>query len=97
MAVASDTKFDVELNAEFSSGSTLVYPEERIKLENWMIDAVQWRKSENETELALEDWMVKPFRMSDINLKELVKEEPESPLKLEKWMYCCTDWTIVRL
>ncbi|HEC43228.1 MAG TPA: hypothetical protein ENI20_10405 [Bacteroides sp.] len=97
MAFVSDTKFDVELTEEYTSGSTLIYAEEKIRLEHWMMNAEQWRIAENETELSLEDWMVKPFRVSDVNLNELVKEESESPLKLEKWMYCCTDWKIVLL
>ncbi|MCK4750606.1 MAG: hypothetical protein KAT15_26290 [Bacteroidales bacterium] len=97
IAVVTDANNDVELSEENSSSSFQLSLEDRLEAENWMISTEQWEMDENDAELDVEEWMVQPFRMADIKLSELVKEDLESPLKLEKWMYCCADWKIVRL
>ena len=46
----------------------------------------------SEAELVLEDWMLNDHSLDSPDLLELLKEDFESPLKLEKWMICKEPW-----
>ena len=97
IAAAPFTNFNVTLSAENKLKSSPFFMENKLQLEDWMLSSEKWKLEESETGITLEDWMVETHNDSDINLEELIKEEVETPLKLEKWMYCCTDWKIVNL
>ncbi len=68
------------------------YIENDFRIEDWMINTSSWYERNNEPEEMLEDWMLKNFNLRDINLSELVKVQPERPLRLQRWMYCCDEW-----
>ncbi len=98
MAFVPDIKDEVELSAEYN----------KVQLENWMIDRIQWEaagntrlasvlREETEDRLVMEDWMVQPFAPGRDKLSELVKAEKEVPLQFHPWMICCADWKIVHL
>ena len=96
-AALSVSNLDVDLITDHASGSYQFSLEDRMEVESWMLSSEQWKADESETEIRLEDWMVEPGNNENINLNELITTEVEAPMKLEKWMYCCTDWKIVSL
>ena len=82
------------------------FTEDKIQLKDSMINREQWETAETlfteirlekEAGIEVEVWMIEPFKSDDTDLGELVKEDKEVPLELQKWMYCCTDWEIVLL
>ena len=96
-ALANDTRYDVGYR---------YFTEDNIQLKDWMINREQWETAESlfseirmekEAGIEVEKWMIEPFGPDDTDLGELVKEDREVPLELQKWMYCCTDWKIVLL
>jgi hypothetical protein len=108
MAFTPDPGSNIELSGEYRSGSYQFYFEERIQLSSWMINREQWHaeegrglttmlRPEREPVMVLRSWMVEPLQTEPVRLTELVKTDPEPPIKLEKWMYCCQDWKIVSL
>jgi hypothetical protein len=106
MADASDTRNDVVSSTEYNSSSPQFHMEDQIQLEDWMISGNEWEtigglasaiRLEKEADIVMEDWMLKPFELTDTGLSELVEVDEEDPLKLQKWMYCCTDWRILPL
>ena len=103
MAFASDTRYNVELSAEYNSNSYRFYIEDKIQLRDWMTERSQWEsieksrlnaaiQPENEEAIAMEDWMTNPFHTEPVWLSELVKADTEEPIVLQAWMICCTDW-----
>jgi hypothetical protein len=54
-------------------------------------------QSSLEERILLEDWMLEENFKGDISLPDLVRVEPDKPIELQKWMYCCEDWDIVRM
>jgi hypothetical protein len=97
IAAAPVTNFDVKLSAENKLISSRFFMEDKLQLEDWMLSSEKWKLAESETGITLEEWMVETHNDRDTSLEELIMEEVETPLKLEKWMYCCTDWKIVNL
>ena len=106
MASTSATTDRNELSTEFYAHSHQFSIEERIQLESWMVNAEEWVggggissaiRLERESEMEMENWMVKPFKSKDVVLSELIRVDREDPLKLQKWMYCCADWGIVSM
>jgi len=96
-ALANDTRYDIGYR---------YFTEDKIQLKDWMINREQWKTAEshlskirleNEAGMEIENWMIEPFGSDDTDLRELLKEDKEVPLELQKWMYCCTDWKIVLL
>jgi len=96
-ALANDTRYDIGYR---------YFTEDKIQLKDWMINREQWKTAEshlseirleNEAGMEIENWMIEPFGSDDTDLRELLKEDKEVPLELQKWMYCCTDWEIVLL
>lgn len=92
MALTSETLYNVELSAESSADRYRFYMEEKLQLKDWMLEQTEWENSETEQEIAVEDWMLELSTPEITNLSELVKEDRETPLALQKWMYCCQDW-----
>jgi hypothetical protein len=103
MAFASDTRYNVELSAEYNSNSYRFYIEDKIQLQDWMTERSQWEsieksrliaaiQPEKEQAIAMEDWMTRPLHTEPVWLSKLVKADPEEPLVLQAWMICCTDW-----
>ena len=103
MAFTSDTRYNVELSAEYNSKSYRFYIEDKIQLRDWMIERAQWEsvgetrlnsdiQPEKEEAIAMEDWMTRPFQTEPVWFSELIKVEREAPLVLQDWMICCTDW-----
>ena len=96
-AFANITKYDIGYR---------YFSEDKIQLKDWMINREQWETAESlfseirlekETSIVVEEWMIEPFGSDDADLSELVKEDKELPMELQRWMYCCTDWKIVLL
>jgi len=96
-ALANITRYDVGYR---------YFSEDKIQLNDWMINREQWETAESlfseirlekESSIEVKEWMIEPFGSDDTDLSEIVKEEKEVPLELQKWMYCCTDWKIVLL
>jgi len=105
-ALANDTRYYIEISVDFTSTSYRYFTEDKIQLKDWMINREQWETAESlfseirmekEAGIEVEKWMIEPFGPDDTDLGELVKEDREVPLELQKWMYCCTDWEIVLL
>ena len=104
--LVNDTRNEIELYIETTSSSYQYFWEDRIQIKDWMINGELWEPAESifseirlekEARIKVEEWMIAPFGSDDSDLGELVKEEKEAPLELQKWMYCCTDWEIVLL
>jgi len=96
-AIANITKYDIGYR---------YFSEDKIQLKDWMINREQWETAESlfseirlekEASIVVEEWMIEPFGSDDADLSELVKEDKELPMELQRWMYCCTDWKIVLL
>ena len=96
-ALTNDTRYEIGYR---------YFTEDKIQLKDWMINREQWETAETviaeirlekEAGIEVEVWMIEPFESDDTDLGELVKEDKEVPLELQKWMYCCTDWKIVLL
>ncbi len=66
MAFVSDIKYDVELSAEYNSNSYQFYMEDKLQLENWMVEPFDpgkdmlsdLLKEEKELPIQFELWMV---------------------------------------
>ncbi len=103
LTYSSDTRSNTILSADNSLKSYQFYLEERIQLREWMVSKEEWMAqvgsglisdnfTEREQELKVEDWMLESFGTGDLWLNVLVKEEKETPVKLQDWMLCCQEW-----
>lgn len=108
MTYSSESSSNIILSADNSSNSYQFYLEEKIQVNDWMVNREEWLKEgnsglvsstrlETEKELVVEDWMISNFNIGDNWLSNLVREEKEPPLKLQDWMVCCEEWQAVRL
>lgn len=105
LAYSSEIQNEIELSAESTSNSYQFYMEEKVQLEDWMIEQSNWKKESStnfasavaldlETELSTEPWMIRPFSLGISQNWDLLEEVKEEPLVFDKWMICCTDWNI---
>lgn len=104
MAFSSDIQSEFELSVELTTSSYQFYKEEKIQLEDWMIEQGEWAEksktplafaiqTEPEPELLTESWMIFPF--SGVSQDwEFLKVEREEPIEVRKWMICCADWNL---
>ena len=104
MTYSSDIQSEIELSAVLTAGNYQFYMEEKIQLEDWMIEQSEWRdksktvpasvvKVEAEPEMLAESWMIQPF--SSISQDwDFLAEEIEEPLVVRKWMICCAEWNL---
>ena len=95
---------EIVLSSEFTVSGTLMYVEEKLGLEDWML--VNWLKAalseelytslaqSTETDLLLEDWMLSSFSSKPNNDWDFLKVETESALELEDWMICTDSWCV---
>lgn len=97
MAIATNISPDVFIGTEKNTMNHLNITEDRLMVENWMTNWESWRSGEKESEPELMEWMLQVSKPADIGISELIRVEPEAPIRLEKWMYCCTDWKIVSM
>jgi hypothetical protein len=102
---SADSKSEILLTAEFTASSYQFYMEEKIQLEDWMIERDSWKKGtenravtwelvDQESEIAMEAWMIQPFSTGTQDIWEFLVESEEEPLKVRKWMICCADWNL---
>ncbi|KPL16832.1 MAG: hypothetical protein AMS26_03270 [Bacteroides sp. SM23_62] len=105
LAYSSDIQSDIELSAEHTASSYWFYMEEKVQLEDWMIEQSEWKdesntvpgsavKVEPEPELRIESWMIQPFTAGSQETWDFLVETIEEPLEVRKWMICCTDWNL---
>ncbi len=105
LAYASDIQNDIELSAEVTARSYQFYMEEKVQLEDWMIEQSEWKqesatnfasatKVDSETELTAATWMIRPFSAFTSEPWDFLEEEQEEPLRFHRWMICCADWNI---
>jgi len=104
LAYPSDTQSESERSAEFIVSRYQFYMEEKIQLEEWMINQSEWKEGsktvlvsaiqvEPEPDLPTETWMTQPF-VSVSQDWEFLAEAIEEPLEVRKWMICCADWNL---
>jgi len=104
LAYSSDIQSEIELSAEFIVSRYQFYMEEKIQLEEWMINQSEWKEGsktvlvsaiqvEPEPDLPTETWMTQPF-VSVSQDWEFLAEAIEEPLEVRKWMICCADWNL---
>jgi hypothetical protein len=105
LAYSSDIQNEIELSAEPHSGSYQFYMEEKVQLEEWMIEQNGWTKEttlapaavlrvEPESGIPTESWMIRPFRAGSQETWDFLLEVAEEPIEVRKWMICCTDWNL---
>jgi hypothetical protein len=103
-AYSSDIQSEIELSAEFISSTYQFYMEEKMQLEDWMINQSEWDvesktvlasilKVEQEPEMLTESWMTQPFSIVSGDW-DFLTEAAEEPLVVRKWMICCADWNL---
>jgi hypothetical protein len=104
MTNSSDIQSEIELSAVLTAGNYQFYMEEKIQLEDWMIEQSEWKdeskavlasvlKVEPEPEMPAESWMIQPFSTVSQDWDFLV-EAIEKPIVVRKWMICCADWNL---
>jgi hypothetical protein len=105
LAYTDDIRDEIELSAEHTAHAYRFYMEEKVPLEDWMIEQSSWRQGsfhtlasdihvEPEPEIETEPWMIRPFTPGCQETWEFLVETEEKPLEVRKWMICCTDWNL---
>lgn len=105
LAYSSDIQSEIELSAELTASSYTFYMEEKVQLEDWMIEQSEWKdestavlasalKVEPESEILAESWMIQPFSSGFQETWDFLIEATEEPLEVRRWMICCTDWNL---
>ncbi len=104
MTYSSDIQSEIELSAVLTASSYQFYMEEKIHLEDWMIEQSEWKdesktipasagKVEPESEMLAESWMIQPFSTVSQDW-DFLTEAIEEPIVVRKWMICCADWNL---
>ena len=98
LAIYSDPQNEIVLSSEFTASGTRLFIEEKLGLEEWMLDRDNWlnapvpeelyatHNKSLEADMFLEDWMLNSFSPTMTNTWDFLKVEIESPLELEDWM-----------
>jgi hypothetical protein len=105
LAYSSDIQSEIELSAELTASTYTFYMEEKVQLEDWMIEQSEWKdesaavlasalKAEPESEILVESWMIQPFSNASQETWDFLIEATEEPLKVRRWMICCADWNL---
>jgi hypothetical protein len=105
LAHSADIRGEILLSAEPLAGSYQFYMEEKVPLEDWMIEQHVWKdasstllasavQTEREPEMMTEDWMIQPFSAGSREIWDFLAESIEEPLKVQEWMICCEDWNL---
>jgi hypothetical protein len=105
LAYSSDIQIEIELSGELTASSYRFYMEEKVQLEDWMIEQGEWKdesttvlafavKVEPESEMLAESWMIQPFSAGSQETWDFLVEAIEEPLEVRKWMICCADWNL---
>lgn len=104
MTYSSDIQSEIELGAVLTASNYQFYMEEKIQLEDWMIEQSEWKDESKtvlasvvnvdaEPEMLAESWMIQPFSTVSQDWDFLV-EAIEEPIVVRKWMICCADWNL---
>jgi hypothetical protein len=108
LAYSADIQGEIELSAECTANAYWFYMEEKVQLEDWMIEQSSWRDAsaqtletdirvEPEPEIETAPWMIQPFSSDGQETWEFLVVPEEKPLEVRKWMICCTDWNLKTL
>ncbi len=104
-AYSSNIQSEIELSVEFTADTYQFYMEEKIQVEDWMIEQSEWEnvsktvpayaiKVEPEPEMLTESWMIQP--LSSVSQDwDFLTVAIEEPLEVRKWMICCADWNLI--
>lgn len=104
-AYSSNIQSDIELSVEFTANAYQFYVEEKIHVEDWMIEQSEWEDVsktilayaitvESEPEMLIESWMIRPFSSVSQDW-DFLTVAIEEPLEVRKWMICCADWNLI--
>jgi len=104
VAYSSDIQNEFEISVEFNVSNYQFYMEEKIQVEDWMIDQSEWEdasktllayalKVEPEPDMLTESWMIQPFSSLSQDW-DFLTVAIEEPLEVRKWMICCADWNL---
>jgi len=104
MTYSSDIQSEIELSAVLTTSNYQFYMEEKIQLEDWMIEQSEWKDESKtvlasvvevdaEPEMLAESWMIQPFSTVSQDW-DFLTEAVEEPIAVRKWMICCADWNL---